>query len=118
MFSPRWSPDGRYLAALAHDSLRLLLYEFSSKRWRPLIDSGKFVAYPSWSRDSAFLFVEESTTRVRVRIADGRKEIVSSYPTLRRQITSLGAWVDNAPDGAILALRDTSLDEIFALELE
>jgi len=118
LFSPRWSPDGRYLAALEHDSLRLSLYEFSVRRWRPLLSSRSFVGYPAWSRDSASLFVDEGTIRVRVRIADGRKETVRSYSDLRRQITSLGSWVDNAPDGALLALRDTSLDEIFALELE
>ena len=32
--------------------------------------------------------------------------------------TRLGPWVVRAPDDSILALRDTSLDEIFALELE
>ena len=54
---------------------------------------------------------------MRMRIADGRKETVNSYEGLRR-LSRLGAWVDHAPDGSILTLRDTSLDEIFALELE
>jgi len=31
---------------------------------------------------------------------------------------NIGARADSAPDGSILTLRDTSLDEIFALELE
>ena len=36
-----------------------------------------------------------------------------------RQINRLlGPWVGHAPDDSILALRDTSLDEIFAMELE
>jgi hypothetical protein len=30
----------------------------------------------------------------------------------------LGTWASNAPDDSILTLRDTSLDEILALELE
>ena len=47
LFSPRWSPDGRYLAAISHDSLRLLLYEFSSQRWRPLVAAKTIVGYPS-----------------------------------------------------------------------
>ena len=37
LFSPRWSPDGRHLVALSHDSLRLLLYDFASQQWRPLV---------------------------------------------------------------------------------
>ncbi len=119
LFSPRWSPDAKYLTALSHDSLRLLLYEFSSQRWRPLLASDKLVSYPSWARDSRSLFVDEGGVRVRLRIADGHKETVSSYEGLRRLFRrGLGAWVDHAPDGSILTLRDTSLDEIFALELE
>jgi serine/threonine protein kinase/Tol biopolymer transport system component len=116
LFSPRWSPDGRYLVALSHDSLRLLLYEFSSQRWRPLITAGTVLGYPSWARDGESLFIEEGNVRVRVRVPDGHKETVSSYKGLRR-LSRLGVWVDNAPDGSILTEQDTSLDEIFALEL-
>jgi eukaryotic-like serine/threonine-protein kinase len=117
LFSPRWSPDGRYLVALSYDSLRLLLYEFSSQRWRPLIAAGTVLGYPSWARDSKSLFIEEGSARVRVRISDGHKETASTYKGLRR-LARLGIWVDNAPDGSILTEQDTSLDEIFALELE
>jgi Tol biopolymer transport system component len=116
LFSPRWSPDGRHLAAMSHDSLRLLLYDFSSERWRPLLAG--YVAYPAWARDGEHLFVDEVDARVRLRIADGHKEIVSNYAGLRRVNRQLGAWVGHAPDDSILALRDTSLDELFALELE
>jgi Tol biopolymer transport system component len=117
LFSPRWSPDGRFIAAISHDSLRLLLYEVSSRRWRTLVSAKSIVGYPTWTTDSAFLFFDEAGVRMRLRIADGHKETAYSYQGLRR-LNRLGAWVDNAPDGSILTLRDTSLDEIFALALE
>jgi Tol biopolymer transport system component len=116
LFSPRWSPDGRHLAALSHDSLRLLLYDFSSQRWRPLLAA--YVAYPTWAGDGEHLFVDTGNARVRLRIADGHQEVASTYAGLRRINRQLGAWVANAPDDSILALRDTSIDEMFALELE
>jgi Tol biopolymer transport system component len=118
LFSPRWSPDGRYLVALSHDSLRLLLYEFSSQRWEPLLAAGTLVAYPTWARDGRHLFVDEGSSRVRLRVADGHKEVVRSFEGVRRINRGHGLWVGHAPDGSILALRDTSLDELFALELE
>jgi Tol biopolymer transport system component len=118
LFSPRWSPDGRYLVALSHDSLRLLLYEFSSQRWEPLLAAGTLVAYPTWARGGRHLFVDEGSSRVRLRVADGHKEVVSSFEGVRRINRGHGLWVGHAPDGSILALRDTSLDELFALELE
>ena len=30
LFSPRWSPDGRYLAATTQDSKKLLIYDFNT----------------------------------------------------------------------------------------
>ena len=117
LFSPRWSPDGRHLVALSHDSLRLVLYDFETERWRPLV-TGTIVGYPAWARDGASVFVFETRGRVRVRIADGRTEVVHSLAGLRQLSRRFGQWVGQAPDDSILTLRDTSLDEIFALELE
>ena len=118
LFSPRWSPDGRHLVAMSHDSLRMLLYDFSSQGWRTLLAAEALVSYPAWARDSQHVFVSEGGARVRIRITDGRKEVVRSFVGLRQLVRQLGPWVGQAPDDSILALRDTSLDEIFALELE
>ena len=118
LFSPRWSPDGRRLAALSHDSLRLRVYDFSSRRWRTLVDEGTFVGYPSWADDGEHVFVSENNARVRVDVQNGRKEVVVDFKGLRRLESEWGQWVGHAPDGSVLTLRDTSLDEIFALELE
>jgi Tol biopolymer transport system component len=117
LFSPRWSPDGRHLAALWHDSLRLLIYDFATQRWRPLVER-TYVGYPAWARDSASVFVTEEGRRARYRVSDGRREVVHSFGGLRQINRLLGPWVGRAPDDSILALRDTSIDEIFALELE
>jgi len=117
LFSPRWSPDGRYLAALSRNALRLLLYNFSAGQWTTPRDAGTLLGYPSWARDSSRLFVNEDDERVSLRIPDGRREVVHSFERLRRA-NPWGPWTDHAPDDSILTLRDTSLNEIFALKLE
>jgi WD40 repeat protein len=118
LFSPRWSPNGRYLAAMTSDSLRLRAYDFSTGEWRTVRDDGTLLAYPTWAPDGDHILVSENNTRVRINVRDGRKEVVVDFGDLRRLQTIFGQWVGHAPDGSVLTLRDTSLDEIFALELE
>jgi Tol biopolymer transport system component/DNA-binding winged helix-turn-helix (wHTH) protein len=49
-FSPRWSPDGRYIVALSLDQRHVMLYDVAAKTWRPLpVLSG---ADPVWAPDS------------------------------------------------------------------
>jgi serine/threonine protein kinase/Tol biopolymer transport system component len=118
LFSPRWSPDGRSLAGMSRDSLRLQVYDISSQRWRTLLDAEAILGYPTWAEDGEHVLVSEGNTRVRVNIHDGRKEVVVDFGELRRLQTDWAQWVGHAPDGSVLTLRDTSLDEVFALELE
>jgi Tol biopolymer transport system component/DNA-binding winged helix-turn-helix (wHTH) protein len=58
LFSPRWSPDGRYIAALTLDQRQVRLYDVAAKTWRTLpVDSG---ADPAWSSDSRYLYIHRS----------------------------------------------------------
>ncbi|WP_058187514.1 winged helix-turn-helix domain-containing protein [Terracidiphilus gabretensis] len=58
LFSPRWSPDGRYIAALTLDQRQVRLYDVAAKTWKTLPgDSG---ADPAWSSDSRYLYVHRS----------------------------------------------------------
>ena len=37
LFSPHWSPDGRYIAALSSDSQRIMLFDFKTQKWSELV---------------------------------------------------------------------------------
>jgi Tol biopolymer transport system component len=52
LFSPRWSPDGQYLAALSEDSLK-------NQKWLEPITENAVIGFPSWSRDSKYLYFNE-----------------------------------------------------------
>ena len=58
LFSPRWSPDGRYIAALTLDQRQVRLFTVATRSWTTLaVPSG---ADPIWSSDSRSLFLHAS----------------------------------------------------------
>ncbi|WP_158615359.1 winged helix-turn-helix domain-containing protein [Acidipila sp. EB88] len=54
LFSPRWSPDGRFIAALSRDQTRLAVFDCATHTWRTLFTGG--AADPVWSTDSTALY--------------------------------------------------------------
>jgi Tol biopolymer transport system component/DNA-binding winged helix-turn-helix (wHTH) protein len=73
LFSPRWSPDGRYIAALSLDQTQVRLFTVATQTWATLsVHSG---ADPVWSSDSRSLFIHASLDPAqpidRVSIPDG-----------------------------------------------
>jgi Tol biopolymer transport system component/DNA-binding winged helix-turn-helix (wHTH) protein len=74
LFSPRWSPDGHWIAALTLDQRQVRLFNVASRTWTTLpVPSG---ADPVWSSDSRFLYIHASLDPAqpidRVSIPDGK----------------------------------------------
>jgi Tol biopolymer transport system component len=116
LWTVRWSPDGRTLAALTIAEQRLMLYDQATKRWRAT--EAKDVDNPNWSFNNEFIYYDtegEDRRLRRVRVADGHvEELVSlhSYPNLATW------WSGVAPDNSPLILRNLGITEIYALTLE
>jgi Tol biopolymer transport system component/DNA-binding winged helix-turn-helix (wHTH) protein len=84
LFSPRWSPDGHFIAALSLDMTRLMLYDTTTRTWRLLAQQS--VADPVWSQDSKSLFfhtyVQKSQTIYRIAVPGGKVEHVADLEDL------------------------------------
>jgi eukaryotic-like serine/threonine-protein kinase len=122
LFSPRWSPDGHYLAALARDSLKLLFFDFKQQKWSEPLTEKAVIGFPTWSRDSTYLYFDgggaEPSFR-RVKIGAVRSEPLLSLKGMPRSFSNMvGQWSGLAPDGSPLFTRDISTQEIYALDLQ
>jgi eukaryotic-like serine/threonine-protein kinase len=123
LFSPRWSPNGRYIAALpVAIENQLTLFDFTTQQWTKLTP---FVNYPSWSRDGQYLYFQDwsktsgdgSVQIVRLSISDHKLEKIVDLKDLRRlALGTIVNWSGLAPDGSLLLARDVSAQEIYALE--
>jgi Tol biopolymer transport system component len=118
LFSPRWSPDGRYIAALTDDSLKLMLFDVAARRWQELASMA--IGYPSWSHDGQYIYFDttlsEDAAFFRVRISDHKLERLFSLKALRRYWGPFGPWTGLGPDDTPLLVRDISSQEIYALD--
>ncbi len=121
LFSPRWSPDGRFVSVTTHDGLKMLLFDLTTQTWKEL-DSGHSYNYPMWSRDAKYIYFsnpfENGTPFYRLRVADGKLEHVANA-NLTRGVAwgTFGQWTGLAPDDAPLLIRDTSMQEIYSLDV-
>jgi WD40 repeat protein len=114
LFSPRWSPDGRYIAAIPASGFGFILFDFTTQKWTEL--TKVLIGYPSWSRDSKYIYFDggDDPAFYRVRIADHKLERLVSLKNLRR--AGYGYWTGLGPDDSPLLLRDVGTEEIYALD--
>jgi Tol biopolymer transport system component len=116
-FSPRWSPDGRYVAAIpATPQDRIVLYDFQTNRWSDL--AKVIVGSPTWSKDSKYIYFDtqgEGAGLNRIRVSDHRLE---RFTSLEHVHVAPVWWSGVSPDGSPLILRDVGTEEIYALDLQ
>jgi eukaryotic-like serine/threonine-protein kinase len=119
LFSPHWSPDGRYIAAMPSVGPGLMLFDFKTQKWVELARIG--ASFPNWSRDGNYIYFHtwgSDLALYRVRISDRKLEKVVSLKGVRLTIGEVGTWCGLGPDDSPLVLRDVGSQEIYALDLQ
>jgi Tol biopolymer transport system component/DNA-binding winged helix-turn-helix (wHTH) protein len=120
LYSPHWSPDGRYMQALTAEfpTSRIALFDFSTQRWKEV--SGTSAAYPNWSRDGKYVhFISPYVGRprlCRLRVSDRSTETIVEIDEQEFGWSTVGKWTGLAADDSPLVLRDTGIQEIYALD--
>jgi Tol biopolymer transport system component len=122
MFSPRWSPDGRYVAALSRDSSKVMLFDYQTQKWSTwFTEAAGSVSYPTWSKDSKYLYFDDMVTDEeairRVKVGEDHAERVFALHGIDRYMGPYGFWAGQGPDGSWMFVRDRSTQEVYSLNL-
>ena len=116
LYSPRWSPDGRYVSAFSADSKTLLLFDFQTQKWTELATGS--LSWLNWSHDGHYIYVLNFRGRngvVRIRITDHKIEQVVDLTNL---VTTgrYGGCLALTPDDSPLLLRDTGSQDVYSVD--
>jgi Tol biopolymer transport system component/DNA-binding winged helix-turn-helix (wHTH) protein len=120
LFAPRWSPDGKSIVAQDQRVRTLMLYDLTSGKWSELVppSPGHRVGYPQWSKDGKWIYYRvwasaPADGAYRILISEHRIEEIADMSGI-----NMTGWTAFDPDGNPLILRDLSLNEIYALDVD
>jgi len=120
LYSPRLSPDGRFISAFTNSETELMLFDTKTTHWSNLAKGEQF-GDNVWSHDGKYVYVRESSKGsprlIRVRIKDGLLEDVLSLKDMPQLIDFFAAWIGLTSEDAPVLIRDRSVQEIYALDL-
>jgi eukaryotic-like serine/threonine-protein kinase len=118
MYSPRWSPDGRYIPALSVDAKRLLLFDFQTQKWTELAQGS--MGWLEWSKDGQYLQANDASGTgaiIRIRLSDHKTERVVDLKNFQT-VGYYDSWFAVAPDDSPIMLRNAGTQDVYALDLE
>ncbi len=117
----RWSPDGRYIAALRPEQQQVWIFDLAAQQWQKLADrvNGNDL---SWSRDSRYLYASRPTgdrpAILRVSIADHSVETAADLSPFSKLSGQVVTWFALAPDGSIIFTHELSTWELYSMRYE
>lgn len=118
---PRWSPDGRYIAALDSANHHLVLFDVQRGKWAALA-SGGFLDAPHWSADSSSIYfqdqLDDQESVFRADVATQRVQRVVGFGEILRMRATHCFFSGLGRDGSIYVMLERGLTDIYALDLD
>lgn len=121
LIQPRWSPDGKFIAAANRKTHDILLYTLATQKWSVLAESTNAQGM-RWSADSNYVYFQEMADAeqsvFRVRLGRALPEKVVGFKDYLGSMASQCHFTGVAPDGSIYATVDRGGTDIYALDLK
>ena len=117
LWTARWSPDGRYIAALTEDSRSLMLFDFRAAKWTKLLTLDLiFDLRWSWRGERIYLTnipPEGEPALFSMKLTDHRAQRLTKLHG-----THDAGWLGVAPDDSPLIMHQAAGGEIYALQCQ
>lgn len=98
-----------------------MLFDMNTTHWSSLAKGEQF-GDNLWSHDGKYVCMRESSKGsprlIRVRIRDGAVEDVLSLKDIPQLVDFFTTWIGLTPEDAPVLIRDRSVQEIYALDLQ
>jgi Tol biopolymer transport system component/DNA-binding winged helix-turn-helix (wHTH) protein len=118
LFSPRWSPDGDWIAALSRDQSRLLVFNVQTQTWTTLFTGG--AADPVWTSDSRAIvfhaFAPEHAAILQVTV-NGSLQTLADLTGLRPVVSDNCFFGGITPDGSPLIKPNVGVGNLYSINL-
>ncbi len=119
LFSPRWSPDGKWIAALTLDQRKVMLFDVAGRSWKLLADTS--AADPVWGANSQSIYVHASQAEmqpiVRIDVPTGRMTVIANLATLPSSERTDYFFVGLGPNDLPLIRARTATANLYSLDL-
>jgi Tol biopolymer transport system component/DNA-binding winged helix-turn-helix (wHTH) protein len=120
LWFPLLSPDGRYLAATSAETLKPILFDFTTEKRSELANLS--VGVIEWSIDGKAIYFDsglsENPAVSRLGIANRKLERIVGLEDFRRVVSGFVSWSGVTPNGDPLLMRDTGTQEVYALDFQ
>lgn len=120
LFSPRLSPDGRYIAAIRLDQKALMLFDRVEQRWTTLTTQG--VGDPAWAHDGRSLFFQDFLAKgkpiYRISVPSGKPQPVATISNLLPTAATDYRLIGLAPGDLPVVSVYTSTVNLYSVDLK
>ena len=121
LVQPRWSPDGKHVAAIDSKTRQIMLYAFDRKTWSVIAEASNAQGM-RWSADGNFVYYQEMSdpeqSVYRVRLGHPSSEKVLGFGRMLESLASQCHFTGVAPDGSVYATLDRGGTDVYALDLK
>jgi len=118
---PRWSADGRYIAARDSSKHHIVLYDVHKETWTS-IASGGLLQSPHWSSDGAFVYfqdqLDDEESVFRANVVTKKVDRVSGFAPMLRGSAAQCLFSGVAANGSLYMMIERGATEIYALDLD